>query len=406
MNLDQIANPPHKAIWYMSKSQSVQKVILLVEDDPMTAAMEEIFLQDAGFEVMTANSGTRAVELALSSTIDLVLMDIDLGAGMDGTEAASRILSHREIPLIFLSSHIEPEVVERTERITSYGYIVKSPNSAVLLASVRMAFRLYESREHADEQERFFRGIFEQAPVGMQVFDPAGNLLMVNQAAEALWQVPSERLVGSYNILTDPQVKDNSDFAQLERAFRGEMVIIPELQTNPAKSGYEGRIRVVRTLAFPIIRKGRVHRVVAISQDMTDAAEQRAELVAAKEQAEAGSQHLALLLELAPDAFFQGDTNGLIISVNSKATELTGHQKDDLVGMNFLEIFDRESITAQPLDYAKVNAQEIVTRTRIIRRRDGSRVHVEMSSRRMPDGSYQSFVRDITRRREDETAWF
>ncbi|HOG65628.1 MAG TPA: response regulator, partial [Spirochaetota bacterium] len=119
---------------------SGERRILLVEDDPMTAAMEEMYLQDAGYSVMTAGSGPKAVDLALSRDVDLVLMDVDLGPGMDGTEAARRILAERDIPLIFLSSHTEPEIVTRTESITSYGYIVKTSNSAVLLASIRMAF--------------------------------------------------------------------------------------------------------------------------------------------------------------------------------------------------------------------------------------------------------------------------
>ena len=64
------------------------RTILLVEDDPMTAAMEAMYLEDAGYSVITAGSGSKAVELGFAMHIDLVLMDIDLGTGMDGTEAA------------------------------------------------------------------------------------------------------------------------------------------------------------------------------------------------------------------------------------------------------------------------------------------------------------------------------
>jgi DNA-binding NarL/FixJ family response regulator len=70
-------------------------------------------------------------------------MDVDLGEGMDGTEAAKRILADRTIPVVFLSSHTEREVVQKTEGITSYGYVVKHSGETVLMASIRMAFRLY-----------------------------------------------------------------------------------------------------------------------------------------------------------------------------------------------------------------------------------------------------------------------
>ena len=65
---------------------------------------------------------------------------------MDGTQAAEIILKQRDLPLIFLSSHTNPEVVEKTEGITSYGYIVKSSVNTVLIASIKMAFRLFEAR--------------------------------------------------------------------------------------------------------------------------------------------------------------------------------------------------------------------------------------------------------------------
>jgi len=46
-------------------------------------------------------------------------MDIDLGPGWDGTETAERILAFRDPPVLFLFSHTDPGIVEKTERITS-----------------------------------------------------------------------------------------------------------------------------------------------------------------------------------------------------------------------------------------------------------------------------------------------
>jgi len=73
-------------------------------------------------------------------------MDIDLGKGIDGTEAAQRILKFCEVPVVFLSNHTEKEIVEKTEKITSYGYVVKNSGETVLIASIKMAFKLFEAR--------------------------------------------------------------------------------------------------------------------------------------------------------------------------------------------------------------------------------------------------------------------
>jgi PAS domain S-box-containing protein len=128
-------------------AQSNAHTILIVEDEALIAMSEKMLLEKYGYRVITASSGKSAVEKAESmQEIDLVLMDIDLGQGMRGTEAASIILSRRDIPVVFLSSHTEREIVEQTEGITSYGYVVKNSGETVLIASIRMAFRLFETR--------------------------------------------------------------------------------------------------------------------------------------------------------------------------------------------------------------------------------------------------------------------
>jgi PAS domain S-box-containing protein len=120
--------------------------ILLVEDEPITAMVQSRVLERHGYAVITVATGAEAVDAALNSDdIDIILMDIDLGPGMDGTRAAELILEKRNVPVLFLSSHTEPDIVDKTETITSFGYVVKNTGETVLLASIRMAFRLNEA---------------------------------------------------------------------------------------------------------------------------------------------------------------------------------------------------------------------------------------------------------------------
>lgn len=147
----------------------IGKTILLVEDEALIALAERTTLERHGYRVVTASTGEQAVDVALTTPkIDLVLMDINLGPGIDGTVAAEQILEERNLPLVFLSSHTDPEVVDKTERITSYGYIVKNSGETVLTASIRMAFRLFESRKIAgDTFEHSINGLCKQ-PVEAQ----------------------------------------------------------------------------------------------------------------------------------------------------------------------------------------------------------------------------------------------
>lgn len=54
-------------------------------------------------------------------------MDINLGEKLDGTDIAKIILTTKDIPIIFLSSHSEREVVEKTENIIFMDMLLKIP---------------------------------------------------------------------------------------------------------------------------------------------------------------------------------------------------------------------------------------------------------------------------------------
>ena len=139
--------------------EKTSKKILLVEDEALLALTEQNQLQAKGYSVSHLCSGEDAVDAVSSGAdFDLVLMDIDLGDGMDGTECARRILEIRDLPVVFLSSHTEPEVVEKTEKITSYGYVVKNSGITVYDASIKMAFKLHaEKRKVQQKQEELVR---------------------------------------------------------------------------------------------------------------------------------------------------------------------------------------------------------------------------------------------------------
>jgi PAS domain S-box-containing protein len=141
-------------------------IVLLVEDEAIIALSEKMILERNGFSVIIAHSGEKAIEaVGRRGDIGLVLMDINLGGGMDGTEAAGLILKAHELPLIFLSSHTEREVVEKTEGITSFGYIVKNSGETVLIASIKMALKLYDAQRNIQEQGR----AIEKAYADLQV---------------------------------------------------------------------------------------------------------------------------------------------------------------------------------------------------------------------------------------------
>lgn len=102
------------------------------------------------------------------------------------------------------------------------------------------------------------------------------------------------------------------------------------------------------------------------------------------------------VLALAPEAFFHGDPNGEFIDVNEAAVALTGYSREDLLNMNMMDLFQKEVLDVKPLRYDILDEGKTLTRQRLMLKKDGSQIIIEMSSRLMPDGTYQCFAKDIT----------
>ncbi len=125
--------------------------LLLVEDEALIASNGKKSLEEYGYTVFIAMNADEAVLTVNSTNIDLILMDIDLGQGKtDGIKTAARILKNYDIPVIFLSSHTDPDILERTQKITSYGYIVKNTDIAVIDTMIKTALKLAVQKKQPD----------------------------------------------------------------------------------------------------------------------------------------------------------------------------------------------------------------------------------------------------------------
>ncbi|MCB1174098.1 MAG: response regulator [Leptospiraceae bacterium] len=163
------------------------RTILLVEDEPSTALLVSRILQNAHFRVMLAATGEEAIQKALGETmIHLILSDIDLGPGMDGPEAMRQILQHKEIPVIFHTSHSEKMYVDRVRQITRYGYVIKNSGTFVLLNSIATAFELFEANQKLKQSEARLQQIADKSSAWLWETDEKGRFLYSNTVAEKL----------------------------------------------------------------------------------------------------------------------------------------------------------------------------------------------------------------------------
>lgn len=119
------------------------KRILLVDDYPDALEMWGLYLRSVGYEVVTAANGLTAVEIALSTPLDLVVMDLEL-PGLSGFEAARRLRQDArtaDLPLIAATgySHLKP--LDQARHAGFDAVVVKPCDPGVLMAEIERQLR-------------------------------------------------------------------------------------------------------------------------------------------------------------------------------------------------------------------------------------------------------------------------
>ena len=99
---------------------------------------------------------------------------------------------------------------------------------------------------------------------------------------------------------------------------------------------------------------------------------------------------------MAVDAFFLTDHEGTIIAVNHQATALSGYSRDELLGQKFTLLFSKAELKKSPLNFALLESGGVLMKERELLHKNGTTIPIEMHSKMMPDGTYQSFIRNIT----------
>jgi DNA-binding response OmpR family regulator len=120
--------------------------ILIVEDDPASAALLRDALAGLGYETMLAGNGLLALEMAHKHKPDLVILDWSL-PGLDGIEVCRRLRSESDVPIIMVTaaSTETDKVVGLT--IGADDYVTKPFSVRELTARVQARLRSAAPRQ-------------------------------------------------------------------------------------------------------------------------------------------------------------------------------------------------------------------------------------------------------------------
>ena len=114
--------------------------ILVTDDDRKTVATIRLYLEHAGFEVRTAQSGLEALERVRDKEPDLIILDLMLPQ-VSGLDVCRRLRAESDIPIIMLTARTTEEDKLSGLDLGADDYVTKPFSPRELVARVKAVLR-------------------------------------------------------------------------------------------------------------------------------------------------------------------------------------------------------------------------------------------------------------------------
>jgi PAS domain S-box-containing protein len=246
--------------------------IFLVEDEKIIAKGIEKQLKGLGYAVAgAASTGVEAIERAVLCQPDMVLMDINLGSGIDGVEAARQIRARIDVPVIYLTAHSDTATLQRAKLTEPFGYVLKPYEDKDLQTAIEIGLYRHKMERRLRENEQWLAATLASIGDGLTATDELGRVRLMNTLAERLtgWAHADARNrdVNEVLPLVDEASRQPLPNPALEALTKG----VPVNLTSTLLIDKTGVERPVDSSAAPIQDvNGKVAGSVIVFRDVTD----------------------------------------------------------------------------------------------------------------------------------------
>ncbi|MBQ7903685.1 MAG: response regulator transcription factor [Oscillospiraceae bacterium] len=130
---------------------NLKETILIVEDDLQIRNFIVYSLKNEGYNTKIATTGTQAMNILVTETVDMVILDLGL-PDIDGLDVLQRLREWSEIPVIIVSARDQDKEKAFALDMGADDYLTKPFSSTELLARIRVAIRHMNRRENLKKQ--------------------------------------------------------------------------------------------------------------------------------------------------------------------------------------------------------------------------------------------------------------
>lgn len=295
------------------------KRILVVDDNGFNAKVTAAVLNSYGYHTEVVMTGEEAIEKVYGGQCpDLILMDIELGEGMDGAQAARTVQQFSDVPVVFLTAHTERGIMEKIRSVTAYGSVVKGAGEYVLVSAVEMALR----HSAANSQAKLYQRIFENSLNEIYLFQPETlKFMTVNRGARENLGYTSEELSTMTPLDLKPEFDQQSFRKLLEPLIRGEQ---EQISFNTVQRRKDGSLYPVEVNLQLFYYRGEKLCLTLI----IDLSERRA----MEEELRESEAILSAIVGSARDGIVMLNGQGNVVFWNPAAERLFGYSREEVLG--------------------------------------------------------------------------
>ena len=370
--------------------------ILLVNDQPEHLELMSAVLGNAGYRTVTALSAEEALGAAKRFRLRLVISDVSM-PGTDGIELC-RVLRADErlgsVPVLLVSAlRKDSESALEGLRAGAEDYLEAPYDPVRLVAKVAHLLERKAGENALRESERYFRTLIESSSDMICLLGADGAILYHSPSVTRLLGYGEAELRGKKIldfIHPDERAGAGAAVSSLRGAVRGVLVESHRFRHR------DGSWRHFECTYKNLSDNPAVGGILLNARDTT-------ERTIAEQSLRRSEAKYRMLMEQASDGICITDGR-TVLDVNTRGCEMLGYERDELLGLDLAELNDPAGLGNAPLRLAEIRAGKTLVSERLLRRRDGTLLQVEVSAKALEDGRIQAIARDITERKRAEEA--
>ncbi len=254
--------------------------ILLVEDDIILSESNKFILKKLGYDVVgTATNSFQAIEFVKKESPEIILMDIQIEGEVDGIETAKIIKNEFNIPVIFLSSQSEKNIIERAKEVNPFGYLLKPVTKNDLQVALEISINNYSLEKKLRDSQELLRSSLNSISDAFLTLDLDNNVNFMNPTAIKLFNFNEDLIGQNLNNFYNPVKKINSNQDETEsfsnlQSFYNEIYFVQN-KTNKliyldeiiqpildSKKNKLGKIIILKDISYKIFMQKKIYKKI------------------------------------------------------------------------------------------------------------------------------------------------